>query len=256
MGIRLSPFNPFLDVSDSNPIATNEYLMQQLNPLGLAYVHMVEPRMAGNEALPDDQVKESVQPLRTACKAPFIAAGGFSRESGAQAVASGHADLIAYGRWVLRRCGFGGRRCNGGAGNHVSVSSAAWACAPHNLHSSNSWIAQPCMLMVAAALTPSLCYAFALCSSPSPRPYLANPDMPKRFLLNAPLNAYNRDTFYSQVRGQGGGGGQPSASGCCPPTQLEFAVLQRHDRGWAPGLPGDGWEWLQPPQSTNCCALH
>ncbi|XP_022870237.1 12-oxophytodienoate reductase 1-like [Olea europaea var. sylvestris] len=26
--------------------------------------------------------------------------------------------------------------------------------------------------------------------------FLANPDLPKRFAVNAPLNPYNRDTFY------------------------------------------------------------
>ncbi len=32
---------------------------------------------------------------------PFIAAGGYTAASGAEAVASGHADLIAYGRlWI------------------------------------------------------------------------------------------------------------------------------------------------------------
>ncbi len=30
-------------------------------------------------------------------------AGGFTRESGAQAIANGHADLVAYGRWVRVR---------------------------------------------------------------------------------------------------------------------------------------------------------
>jgi 12-oxophytodienoic acid reductase len=29
------------------------------------------------------------------------------------------------------------------------------------------------------------------------RLFLANPDLPKRFALNAPLNKYNRETFYS-----------------------------------------------------------
>ncbi|KAB1210906.1 12-oxophytodienoate reductase 1 [Morella rubra] len=29
------------------------------------------------------------------------------------------------------------------------------------------------------------------------RLFLANPDLPKRFMLNAPLNRYNRDTFYT-----------------------------------------------------------
>ena len=27
--------------------------------------------------------------------------------------------------------------------------------------------------------------------------FLANPDLPKRFKLDAPLNKYNRDTFYT-----------------------------------------------------------
>ncbi len=30
------------------------------------------------------------------------------------------------------------------------------------------------------------------------RPFLANPDLPKRWREDAPLNKYNRDTFYSQ----------------------------------------------------------
>ncbi|KAM1292988.1 hypothetical protein ACFX2H_019708 [Malus domestica] len=29
------------------------------------------------------------------------------------------------------------------------------------------------------------------------RIFLANPDLPKRFELNAPLNKYNRETFYT-----------------------------------------------------------
>jgi 2,4-dienoyl-CoA reductase-like NADH-dependent reductase (Old Yellow Enzyme family) len=29
------------------------------------------------------------------------------------------------------------------------------------------------------------------------RLYLANPDLPRRFELNAPLNSYDRSTFYS-----------------------------------------------------------
>ena len=32
------------------------------------------------------------------------------------------------------------------------------------------------------------------------RTFLANPDMPRRFKLHAPLTPYDRNTFYSQVR--------------------------------------------------------
>jgi hypothetical protein len=31
------------------------------------------------------------------------------------------------------------------------------------------------------------------------RHYLANPDLPRRFRLHAPLNKYDRSTFYTQV---------------------------------------------------------
>ena len=30
------------------------------------------------------------------------------------------------------------------------------------------------------------------------RAYLANPDLPRRFALDAPLNKYDRNTFYTQ----------------------------------------------------------
>jgi hypothetical protein len=69
------------------------------------------------------------RPRRQAYKGTFIVAGGFGRESGAKAVASGAGDLVCYGRW-----------------------------------------------------------------------WLANPDLPQRFILGAPLNQYDRNTFYSQGR--------------------------------------------------------
>ncbi len=37
------------------------------------------------------------------------------------------------------------------------------------------------------------------------RLWIANPDLPTRFIKNAPLNKYNRDTFYTQVGGRGRG---------------------------------------------------
>ena len=41
VGLRLSPFNTFLDCIDSTPYETNDYLLQELNKLRLAYVHLV-----------------------------------------------------------------------------------------------------------------------------------------------------------------------------------------------------------------------
>jgi N-ethylmaleimide reductase len=43
VGVRLSPTNPFNDMSDSNPAATFAIAVGELNRFGLAYLHVVEP---------------------------------------------------------------------------------------------------------------------------------------------------------------------------------------------------------------------
>ncbi|KAG2497597.1 hypothetical protein HYH03_004342 [Edaphochlamys debaryana] len=99
VGLRLSPFTSFLDAHDSTPYATHTYLLEKLNGLGLAYIHMVEPRIMG--PLEVESHPESLAPFRRVYKGVFIAAGGFKADSGARALAQGEADLVAYGRWYL-----------------------------------------------------------------------------------------------------------------------------------------------------------
>ena len=45
VGIRLSPFADYLDSGDSNPKELGLYMANALNKYGIAYCHMVEPRM-------------------------------------------------------------------------------------------------------------------------------------------------------------------------------------------------------------------
>ncbi|GAB4814384.1 hypothetical protein N2152v2_001430 [Parachlorella kessleri] len=123
--LRLSPFGGFQNATDSHPYALITYLLEELNKLNLAYVHFVEPRIAGNATL--DQTPHTLAPFRAVYKGTVIVAGGYTREEGNKAIESGKADLVCYGRL-----------------------------------------------------------------------FIANPDLPKRFLLGAPLNAYDRSTFYSQ----------------------------------------------------------
>lgn len=47
VAIRISPFSTFLDAFDSTPYATHTYLIEKLNAYGLAYIHLVEPRIRG-----------------------------------------------------------------------------------------------------------------------------------------------------------------------------------------------------------------
>ncbi|KIZ03664.1 N-ethylmaleimide reductase [Monoraphidium neglectum] len=100
LGIRLSPFNKFLDCVEPEPYDTYGYIIKALNKYGLAYLHMVEPRVLG---LLDVDVPEgeTLQPFREAFDGPFIAAGGFKPDTAAEAVGTHAADLVAFGRWFL-----------------------------------------------------------------------------------------------------------------------------------------------------------
>lgn len=133
VGVRLSPASTFNDVSDSNPVETFSYVAKALNQFNLAYLHFVEPRV--NEDSLNRWMKIEGAEIRLAeltsgffrsyFQGKIISAGGHDRDSGNDAIASGNADLVAYGRL-----------------------------------------------------------------------FISNPDLPKRFELNAPLNPYDRSTFY------------------------------------------------------------
>jgi N-ethylmaleimide reductase len=124
VGVRLSPSSTFNSMYDSNPEALFSYVANALDRFGLAYLHIVEPRVDGNVTLG----RASGFPasyFRPIFHGTIITAGGYDRESGNAVLAAGDADLTAYGRL-----------------------------------------------------------------------YIANPDLPKRFALNAPLNTPDRSTFY------------------------------------------------------------
>lgn len=116
VGIKIAPEMGFNDVSDENPKDTYRYLVEQLAPLKLAYLHVVK---TGSEF----DYRTFLQPL---FNGPYLAGGGLTNETAQALIEQGHADATVFG---------------------------------------------------------SL--------------YLANPDLPQRFLGRAPLNTPDRDTFYS-----------------------------------------------------------
>lgn len=105
LGLRLSPYNTYLDACDSveRAVEKNTWLMKALDERvpGLAYMHMVEPRLAGGNIEVEGPVAHSLEPFRQATSLPFLAAGGFKRDDGIKAVSSGHADAVVYGRWFI-----------------------------------------------------------------------------------------------------------------------------------------------------------
>ena len=91
VGIRLSPVNPYNDMSDSNPQALFNYVVSALNQFNLAYLHVVEGDTAGKTIAFD------FAELRKLFKGSYIANLGYDKTRGNAAIASGHADVIAFG---------------------------------------------------------------------------------------------------------------------------------------------------------------
>jgi N-ethylmaleimide reductase len=122
VGIRFSPGGIFNDMRDSDPLATFSYVLRELTSFRLAYAHLV--------ATTEDDLRHGaalapLPALRQEFHGPFIACGGFTRDTATRALADGTADAVAFGRL-----------------------------------------------------------------------FLANPDLPARFRLNAPLNTPDESTFY------------------------------------------------------------
>ncbi|XP_019449517.1 PREDICTED: putative 12-oxophytodienoate reductase 11 isoform X2 [Lupinus angustifolius] len=99
VGVRLSPFADYNDCGDSDPQALGIYMAQSLSQLGILYCHVIEPRMVTQFQKFD--TKWSLMPIRKAFNGTFIVAGGYNRSEGNQVIASGDADLVAYGRLFL-----------------------------------------------------------------------------------------------------------------------------------------------------------
>jgi N-ethylmaleimide reductase len=98
VGVRISPSGEWGGISDSDPVATFSYVAKVLDAYKIAYLHVIEPRIKGDDTLHHGQPVVAAAYLRPHFSGPIIAAGGFDRASAIDAVNSGVADLIAFGR--------------------------------------------------------------------------------------------------------------------------------------------------------------
>lgn len=98
VGVRISPHGAFnamgaFDGVDAQYLA----LARELGALKLAYLHLVNHASMGAPALPAALPGQ----LKAAFGGPFIASGGLDRASAETLLASGAADLVAFGRPAL-----------------------------------------------------------------------------------------------------------------------------------------------------------
>ncbi len=101
VGIRLSPVTPANDVDDTAPQPLFEHVMRKLAPLNLAYVHIIEGSTGGPRILPERPFDYPA--LQSAYRmaggqGAWMVNNGYDRASAMQAVASGYADIVAFGK--------------------------------------------------------------------------------------------------------------------------------------------------------------
>lgn len=100
VGVRLSPYGVANGSGEPDPMPLYKYAVEALNPLGLAYLHFIEPRSsgAGRAEVNHQNVPSAMVLFRPIWKGVLITAGGFTGETANAAIADGHADAIAFGR--------------------------------------------------------------------------------------------------------------------------------------------------------------
>ena len=93
-GIRISPVTPANDISDSNPQPLFDHIVDGLSALKLGYLHVVEGATGG----PRDNVTFDYGSLRRRFNGTYIANNGYDLALANKTLATGNADLIAFGK--------------------------------------------------------------------------------------------------------------------------------------------------------------
>ncbi|MEN9369804.1 MAG: hypothetical protein RI952_669 [Bacteroidota bacterium] len=97
--IRIAPTSTYNNISHQDPIEQFSLLIQELNKLDLAYIHIMNVPFS-----PDKHPNYPANPVETfgaLTKTPIIANCGFNRETGEAELNKGIAKLISYGTLFL-----------------------------------------------------------------------------------------------------------------------------------------------------------
>ncbi len=118
-GLRLSPVTPANDAGpDSDPQALYEHAVAEISPLGLAYLHVVEGATGG----PRDIAPFDYAALRRRFAGAWMVNNGYTRAMAMDAVASGAADLVAFGKAFIANPDLGRRLREGAPLNALDAS--------------------------------------------------------------------------------------------------------------------------------------
>ncbi len=104
VGIRLSPVTPANDIVDSNPQPLFEYVARQLAQMGLAYIHVIEGATGGPrevEGRPFDYIRFKDAYRQAGGKGAWMVNNGYDAAMAEKAIATGHADIVAFGKLFI-----------------------------------------------------------------------------------------------------------------------------------------------------------
>jgi N-ethylmaleimide reductase len=105
-GIRISPVTPANDASDPEPQQLFEYVVRGLAQRGLAYIHIIEGATGGARdfqqgAKPFDWDSFKAAYREASGKGAWMVNNGYDKALAEDAVASGRADLVAFGKLYI-----------------------------------------------------------------------------------------------------------------------------------------------------------
>jgi hypothetical protein len=97
-------------IRDGHPVTL--CICLQLNQFGLAYLHVIEPRVKGSVVIVEGEAPIAAHQFRKIFKGKIVAAGGFEPDSAEAIIRSGDADLVSFGRYFVStricRCALSG----------------------------------------------------------------------------------------------------------------------------------------------------
>jgi N-ethylmaleimide reductase len=86
VGLRICPGIPFNDVKDPNPLESTEALLKVIEPLGLAYLHVIRASTI-----------DIISVANRLFAGQIVVNGSYDRESAEQVIKEGHATVVAFG---------------------------------------------------------------------------------------------------------------------------------------------------------------
>jgi N-ethylmaleimide reductase len=101
VAVRIGPGGTWNGMSDSDPNTLFSHVAAALNPFGLAYINIIEPRVRGNIVVAEGMAPVASEQLRRIFDGRIAAAGGFEPESAEAIIDKGDADFVVFGRYFV-----------------------------------------------------------------------------------------------------------------------------------------------------------